>query len=149
MSLTFTPANITAGGTVEYEALVAGNIKTRVHKPQGHNPTNQCVFLRGYKLTLCRNLVERLLVGRVRISDIVPPRPGNEGGLSGTLGANLSGWSSWFIGGNHGGNQPQHDETQVPITSAGTHVVVESFPDFSEVRFPGFLVEFLHSIHFC
>jgi hypothetical protein len=142
MSLTFAPSDNPSGGTMEYEARVAGSMDTRAHKPEGDNPANQCVFLRGYKLTLCRNFVERLLVGRVRISDIVPPKPRNEGGLAGTLGDTLSRWYSWFIGGNREGNQPQCDGPQVPTTSAGTHVVIEGFPDFSEVRFHGFRLTF-------
>jgi hypothetical protein len=139
MSLTFTPTNIAPDGTVEYEAHVAGNINKRVHKPEGDNPANQCVFLRGYKLTLCSKLMERIIVGRVRISEIVPPKPGSEGGLGGTLGASLGGWVSWLVGGNRVGNQAHHHQS---ITSEGTHVVVESFPNFSEVRFFGFWFTF-------
>jgi hypothetical protein len=135
MSLTFASTGIASGGTVEYEAHVAGNIDTRAHKPEGDNPANQCVFLRGYKLMLCRNLMERILVGQITISDIVPPKPDNERALSGTLGEKLSRWSSWFVGGTRGGNQPHDDELQVPATNADTHVLVESFPDSLEVRF--------------
>jgi hypothetical protein len=136
MSLTFTPTNITSGGTVEYEAHVTGNINKRVHKPEGDNPANQCVFLRGYKLALCRNLMERILVGKVRISDVVPPKPVNEGGLGGTLGATtLGGGLSWLVGGNRVGSQPHLGES---TASDGTYVTVESFPEFSEARFSTF-----------
>jgi hypothetical protein len=138
LSLTFTPTDVAIGGTVLYSRHVAGNIDTRTHRPRGENPANQCVFIRGYKLTLCTNLMEKIFVGRVKVSDIVPPKSGNGNGLSGTIGTTtLGGWFSWLVGGDHGRIQPQHDEPHIPATSDGTGVIVESFPDFPEVRHPG------------
>jgi hypothetical protein len=100
-SLTFAPGDVTPGGTVLYSAHVTGNMDTRTHVPEGDNPANQCLFLRGYKLTLRRNLMERILVGTVKISDIVPPKPGNKGRLSRTFGAKTMGRCfSWLVGGN-------------------------------------------------
>jgi hypothetical protein len=135
MSLRFIPTDLTAGGTVVYSAHVIGNIDTRTHVPEGDNPENQCIFIRGYKMTLCRNLMERIFVGQVKISDIVPPKPGSEGGVAGNLGATaLGGFFSWLVGGNRGGNQQQRDAAQVPTASDGLNVIVESFPDLHNVR---------------
>jgi hypothetical protein len=123
---------------VLYSPHVAGNIDTRIHRPRGENSANQCVFIRGYKLTLCKNLIERIFVGRVRVSDIVPLKSSNGDGLGGTLGATTLGqWFSWLVGGNSGRIQPRHDEPHVPTTSDGAGVIVESFPDFPEVRHSG------------
>jgi hypothetical protein len=137
MSLTFTPTDVAIGGTVLYSPHIAGNVDTRTHQPRGGNSTNQCVFIRGYKLTLCTSLMEKIFVGQVKVSDIVPPKSGNGDGFGGALGTTTLGRGvSWLVGGNGGRNQPQNDEPHNP-TSDGTGIIVESFPDFPEVRHPG------------
>jgi hypothetical protein len=132
MSLTFAPTDVVIGETVLYSPRVTGSIDTRTHRPRGDSPPNQCVFIRGYKLTLCTNLMEKIFVGQVKVSDIVPPKSGNGDSFIGSLGTTTLGqWVSWLVGGNGGRIQPQHDEPHV------RNAIVENFPDFPEVRHPG------------
>jgi hypothetical protein len=138
MSLTFAPTDVVIGETVQYSPRVTGSIDTRTHRPRGDNPPNQCIFIRGYKLTLCTNLMEKIFVGQVKVSDIVPPKSGNGHGFFGARGTTRLGrWVSWLVGGNGGRIQSRHDEPHVHNASDGTGVMVEGFPDFPEVRHPG------------
>jgi hypothetical protein len=138
MSLAFAPTDVAISGTVLFFSHVAGNIDTRIHQPREENRANQCVFIRGYKLTLCTNLMEKIFGGRVRVSHIVPLKSGNGDKFIGARGTTRLGrWVSWLVGGNGGRIQSQHDEPHVRNASDGTGVMVESFPDFPEVRHPG------------
>jgi hypothetical protein len=138
-SLTFTPG---VCGSGIYSAESSGAIDKRTFAPRGDvsaDPcSNQTVFIRGLKIS-CGNLIDRTPVGPVGISRIVP-RPGNLGDsrVRGFLGSRtLDRMFSWFMGGGHGGNQPQLMEDQ-PSTQRGI-VNVECFPNFSKVN-----LSFLH-----
>jgi hypothetical protein len=132
MSLIFAPT-VDADGASRYTYWYSGNMDARTSTPGQNRFANQCVFIRGYKLTLCKSLIEKIFGGRVKVSDIVPPNP-DTGGLGPTPGTRtLNLWSPWFVGGSPGGHQHQLAEPQDP--APGPRIAVDSFPQLSEVSF--------------
>jgi hypothetical protein len=125
VSLTFTP---TAGGT-SYSSEASGAIDTRTFTPRGDIQTNQCAFIRGYRLTPSKSLIERILMGPVKISDIVPPNSRNvaEGEVGRISGAGaISRMFPWF---SSGGNRGEgHSRLAEPQAGPSDMINVESFP---------------------
>ena len=136
MDLIFTPTGVTGGGIVLYSSSASGPVDRRTFAQRENNTANQCVFIRGYKMTLCKSLIEKLLVGPVKISDIIPPNPTNVAGVGvgGIPSSTLLGQSfSWLVGGTHASG---HQQLSEPLTAATREAVaIEYFPNLSEVLF--------------
>jgi hypothetical protein len=138
LSLAFNP-RLGRARIVLYSSEASGAIDTRTFAPRGDISANQCIFIRGYKMSLCQSLIERILLGRVKISNIVPPNTGNVTERDVGLTVRLTGrLLPWFAGGNHGGNQPQLAEPHRDADTIDTHdnvnVNVENFPEILEVK---------------
>ena len=136
LPLSFTPHGINDGGIVLYSPADPGSIDTRAFAEEEGNSANQCIFIRGYKMTLCKSLLERIVMGPVKITDIVPPKPENvaEGGWGSISRETTFGrLFSWFSGDNRGGGQQQ--QLKHSLGTVDDKAIVESFPHFPEVIF--------------
>jgi hypothetical protein len=137
VSLSFTPTAHRPDGAVRYEAQSSGSISKRTFLPFGRNRGNQCVFIRGYKISACRTLQERLWRGPVDISDVVSGNTDNS--MTGALDG-VRGWAvfSWFrsrlshLSGN-GGTRSNILDQEIVNPPA---VQIESFPGPSKVTVP-------------
>jgi hypothetical protein len=88
-----------------------------------HREQTTLKTIHGYEMTLCKSLSEKIFMGRVKISDIVPPNEvevalGFPGAWNGLHGLSV-------------GNQHQLAEPQDPATDDS--IAAGSFPDLSDV----------------
>jgi hypothetical protein len=91
--LTFTPS-VHQDDMAQYIAWSPAAIDTRTFSLDGQNHVNQSVFIRGYKISACKTLQEKLRQGPFKMSDIVSQSTENptidiSGGVPGT---NLLNW---------------------------------------------------------
>jgi hypothetical protein len=128
VSLSFTP-EVDSGGIVRYSAQSSGDITTRTFLHQGIISGNQCVFIRGYKITTCRTLQERLRQGAIKISDVVSQTAEDPTGAFGVVpGAAVLNWfvtQLLNVSGNGRGNTSDQDNNDT--------LQIESFPGPSTV----------------
>ena len=128
VSLAFTPIPNSPGATILYSSHVSGAISSRTFSP-GDNRASQCAFIRGYKMMLSRTLIEKILSGPIKISDIVSSSTGvsmraSSGGVSGV--AAIGRWLSWMTGGS--GGSASTDPRQYTNFLDPDDVKIEGFP---------------------
>jgi hypothetical protein len=127
--LTFTPT-VDRGDMTQYVAQSPADIATGTFSPNGQSYENQSIFIRGYKISACKTLQERVRRGPVKISDVLSQK--NEDSTScdaipGTtfLGRILSKLTNF----NRRASKDQ------PTESLDNNILqVESFPGPPEVR---------------
>jgi hypothetical protein len=92
--------------------------------------TNQCVFVRGYRLTLREGLYQRMFAERAELCDIVSSRPDRI--LGNILGARTPArWLSWLFSRSHRSSPTEPAESNASKTDS----LVEDIPNVSAVSF--------------
>lgn len=133
--LGFTSTDIsTTSVTSQFSCHGSGSVEARTcnASEEGRFP-NQCVFICGYKLALSESLYERSFVGPVKAFDIVTLGPS----VILTKGRSIPGtdtsrrWFLWLLGRER--MQSQGSAAMVPDPTSNRDVVLEVFPNMSEV----------------
>ena len=123
----------TVSPTGQYSWESSSSVEARTCPVLGEgSSTNQCVFVRGYKLALSESLYERHFVGAVKVADIVTSNPNDILAQGGSIpeATTRAGWLSWPLSRDSRSSQ---EEPAEPITR-DTDILVEAFPNVSEVR---------------
>jgi hypothetical protein len=128
MFLSFTPTHVAPAPAHRlYSCRCSAPVDARtfaLDDSENGMPTNQSVFIRGYRITPRQSLIERIFAGAVKISDIISLNPSDV-----AEGKSIPGTTTvrqWFprLSGNNSG---------APPSRLAETVAIESFPNVSEV----------------
>ena len=128
VSLSFTRLDSTSRGNVMYSAETSGAISARTFGSEDSGVANQCVFIRGYRMTLCESLIKNRPTESVTTSDIAAAPDNISKDIAGDApgGALLGGLFSLFTREQYREDRGAQDRMNVEAVS------VENFPDFAE-----------------